>query len=144
MVDYEKVKQPVYKIKCPKGFFGPNTVLYQEGAILGYTGEPNEDMVPLNELARTAMKKYLDKLDTLAREKAEKDGKPFTRRPRGFIEQVDEFYDNGSGIFEIREDKPVPLMAKPKEDMSNVIQEIKEENDVPVVAKIKLKNQQVA
>ena len=77
---------PAYRILSPNGFYGPDDHLYIEDsngpAEISYDGEPNEEMEPLNEAARIKMAAYLEKLDSAAREAAEKAGKAFIERPR--------------------------------------------------------------
>lgn len=74
--------RPAYRVLSEKGFFGPDCHLYEEGDCLVLDGEPNEEMEPLNELARAEMQKLFNKLDNLAREVAAKNGRAFTERPR--------------------------------------------------------------
>lgn len=76
-----------YRILAPNGFFGSDDHLYIETAESGpvniyWDDEPNEDMEPLNELARVRMNAYLDKLEGLGREAALKAGKSYAGRPR--------------------------------------------------------------
>lgn len=66
--------RPAYKIADPKGFFGPNDRLYDEGTAIYWDEEPNKQMVPLNEMATERMREYLEKIDTLGRKAAEKLG----------------------------------------------------------------------
>lgn len=74
--------RPAYRVLSDKGFFGPDCHLYEEGDCLVLDGEPNEEMEPLNELARKEMAKLFDKLDALGRAVAEKNGRAFAERPR--------------------------------------------------------------
>lgn len=76
-----------YRVLAPNGFFGPDDTLYTvdvngDPAVIYYDGEPNEELEPLNELARERLTTFLEKLDVLARETATKLGKPFIARPR--------------------------------------------------------------
>ena len=76
-----------YRVLSPSGFYSDNDVLYQvdqngEPAEIYFDGEPNEELEPLNDLARDRMTKFLDKLDNLGREAAAKLGRPFVGRPR--------------------------------------------------------------
>jgi hypothetical protein len=74
--------RPAYRILSVYGFYGPDDNLYQEGEEIYYDGEPNEEMEALNDIARAKMTAYLEKLDSLARQAAEKTGRPFVGRPR--------------------------------------------------------------
>lgn len=74
--------RPAYRILAVYGFYGPDDVMYNEGDCIVYDGEPNEEMEPLNELARVKLTEYLEKLDNLAKLAAEKAGRPFVGRPR--------------------------------------------------------------
>lgn len=75
-------ERPAYRILAIHGFFGPNDNLYQEGSEVYFDGEPNEEMEPLNELARVKLELYLENLDKLGRETAAKLGKAYAGRPR--------------------------------------------------------------
>lgn len=74
--------RPAYRILAEKGFFGPDCHLYQEGDTLVYDDEPNEDMEPLNDLARQRLTALYEKLDDEGRRVAEKNGRSFIARPR--------------------------------------------------------------
>lgn len=76
-----------YRILSPAGFYGPDDTLYTvdakgDPAVIYFDGEPNEEMEPLNDIARDRVKVYLEKLDNLAREVAIKTGKPYVERPK--------------------------------------------------------------
>lgn len=74
--------RPAYRILALHGFFGPDDHLYEMGEEIYFDDEPNEEMEPLNELARHKLQSYLDKLDRSAKAAFEKAGKHFTERPR--------------------------------------------------------------
>lgn len=65
----EEVAQdiPVYRLTAP--MFGDDRTLHDKWEIIEYTGEPNTGMFPLNDLALTTMREYLDKLDMLTEER---------------------------------------------------------------------------
>lgn len=76
-----------YRVLDPSGFYSDDDTLYTvdsqgEPAEIYFDGEPNEQLEPLNELARQRMSTYLDKLDTLGRAAAEKLGRPYVSRPK--------------------------------------------------------------
>lgn len=79
--------RPAYRVLDPNGFFGPDDTLYTvdeygDPAVIYFDGEPNEQLEPLNEVARKRVNTYLEKLDDFARTAAEKLGRPFVGRPR--------------------------------------------------------------
>lgn len=76
-----------YRILSPSGFFGPDDHLYIVDASGNYPeiyfdGIPNEDMEPLNELARARYVAEMERLDNLGRAAAEKAGRSYAGRPR--------------------------------------------------------------
>lgn len=76
-----------YRILDPNGFFSDDDTLYivsPDGDYpeIYFDGIPNEQMEPLNDLARERLAAYLENLDKTARENAEKAGKTFQGRPR--------------------------------------------------------------
>lgn len=81
LVDYD-AERPAYRILATSGFFGPDHTLYEEGSEIYFDGEPSEEMEPLNDAARRKMVAYLEKLEELGRQAAEKAGRPFAGRPR--------------------------------------------------------------
>jgi len=74
--------RPAFRILAASGFYGPDDHLYVEGDEIYYDGEPNEEMEPLNEAARTKMSAYIEKLDASAKAAADKAGKAFVERPK--------------------------------------------------------------
>lgn len=80
-------ERAAYRVLDPNGFFGPDDTLYLvdedgEPAEIYFDGMPNEQLEPLNELARQRMNAYLEDLDNKAKFAAEKLGRPFVGRPR--------------------------------------------------------------
>lgn len=76
-----------YRILAPNGFFGPDDHLYIVDASGNYPeiyfdGIPNEDMEPLNDLARARYVAEMERLDNLGREAAAKAGRAYAGRPR--------------------------------------------------------------
>lgn len=74
--------RPYYRILSIHGFFGPNDTLYNEGEIIYFEGEPNEEMEPLTPTAKTRLVAYLEVQEKLAREAAFKANRPYTGRAR--------------------------------------------------------------
>lgn len=104
--------RPAYRVLDPNGFFGPDDTLYTvdengDPEVIYFDGEPNEQLEPLNELAKTKLNTYLEKLDVLAREASAKLGRPFVGRPRnmdGAIELASEIARNSMQIMGARKD----------------------------------------
>lgn len=71
-----------YRILAVEGFFGPDDHLYREGDCIVFDGTPNEEMEPLNDIAKERLRLYSDMLDEEAKKAAEKAGRRFAARPR--------------------------------------------------------------
>lgn len=76
-----------YRILDPNGFYADDDTLYIVDADGNYPeiyfdGIPNEQMEPLNELARERLTAYLENLDRMASEDAKKLGRTYNGRPR--------------------------------------------------------------
>lgn len=80
--------RPVYRILSEKGFFGPDDSLHPEGDIIVLYDKPNEDMEPMNDLARFAFESMIDELEESARVVAEKNGRYYAGRPRSKEEMI--------------------------------------------------------
>lgn len=65
-----------------KGFFDNNDQFWPAGSRLYFDGEPNMDLIPLNELAFKKKEAFLDKLDKYGAEKAKKDNRDYIPLPR--------------------------------------------------------------
>ena len=74
--------KPVYRVLDEHGFFGPDDTLHPMGALVVLYDAPNENMEPMNDLAREALDAVLDSLDESARKVAEENGRFFSGRPR--------------------------------------------------------------
>jgi hypothetical protein len=74
--------KPVFRVLDEHGFFGPDDTLHPEGSLIVLYDAPNENMEPMNDLAREAYEAMLDKLDQSAREVAKANGRHFADRPR--------------------------------------------------------------
>lgn len=75
--------RPVYRIG-EGNFFGPDDHLYTEGNVVAWDDEPNEEMIPLNDLAQQKMLEYLAKLDAAGRKVADKIGVGYTNKEDAF------------------------------------------------------------
>ncbi len=94
---------PAYQLKS--ACFLDDT-LYPEDTALTWPDEPNLEMTPLNDLARQAMKKYVEKLDECGRKAAEKAGKHYN--------SLADAMDNARAI-EIQESKKVGIISGKKQ-----------------------------
>lgn len=106
---------PVYRI-LTGSFYGPNDHLYVEDDVIAWEGEPNEEMEPLNALAKEAQKVFFKKLDDCAREHAERLGKPFTGRLKSLDAIVAQATSDARRIELVRGDGGLPLMGGVKAD----------------------------
>jgi hypothetical protein len=106
--------RPAYRILSEAGFFGPDDHLYRAGDCIVFDDEPNEDMEPLNEPARTALEKFFDKLDAAARRKAEKAGLEYAGRPKSLDEKITLATADARRVQLINGDGGVPLMGGKK------------------------------
>lgn len=105
---------PVFRILDPAGFFGPDDHLYSEGDLVALLDEPNEQMEPVNDLAKKAMTAYLEKLDDAARAYAEKMGRPYNGRPRSFDEAVATLTADARRVQRVEGDGGIPLQGAKK------------------------------
>lgn len=71
----------IWRVLATAGFFCDDT-LFEEGAEVEYDGEPNLELEPLNEVARQKLIQFIEKLDNLGRQAAEKAGRPWAGYPR--------------------------------------------------------------
>jgi hypothetical protein len=74
--------KPVYRVLDEHGFFGPDDTLHPEGSLIVLHDLPNENMEPMNDLAREKFEEMLDGLEESARKVAEANGRHFAGRPR--------------------------------------------------------------
>jgi hypothetical protein len=77
-----------YRVLNVAGFYADDHLFPVESKIY-FDGTPNEDLEPLNELAFKRLKEYVEHLDNLGREAAQKAGKPFVGRPRSLDGQLE-------------------------------------------------------
>lgn len=80
-------ERAAYRVLDPNGFFGPDDTLYTvdeygDPAVVYFDGVPNEQLEPLNDLARKRLNNLVEELDAKAKLAAEKLGRPFVARPR--------------------------------------------------------------
>lgn len=92
--------RPAYRILSPNGFYADDH-LYSEGEKIYFDGIPNEEMEPLNTIALDRLTAYVERLDSLAKDAAEKFGRPYSGRPRtldGQLALASEFERNSMQI----------------------------------------------
>lgn len=103
---------PVYRLKAP--IFAADDCLYAEGAILQTEDEPNQEMEPLNDLARQRMRDYLAKLDAYGKEVAEKTGKSYAGLVDAFEQAHTLAKKEGKRVSLIGGQEATPLMGAKK------------------------------
>lgn len=126
---------PIYRIGAGC-FFGPDDRLYTEGAIieLMHGEEPNLEMEPMNESAKSAMKAYLMKLDDEGRKVAKKAGKSYTSLADAYENSVSLAQEEGRRVRLLNGDSQTPLMGGKKKGPARV-REV-DINGAPVAGKI--------
>lgn len=117
-------ERPAYKILSEKGFFGPDDHLYVFGEQIYFDGEPNEDMEPLNGLAREAMEEHLTKLDELGRVAAEKAGRAYAGRARSLEAALAQATEDARRVQSISNPTGVPLMKSSKKEKNTGVEKI--------------------
>lgn len=130
--------RPVYKILDEKGFYGPDDTLHPEGSIIVLHDVPNENMEPMNDMARERMEAYLDELEESARKVAEQNGRHFSGRPRSKEEMLNFASEDARRLQSVQNPNGVRVMGA-KMDVSNRIEPVgpKETPEVASVDKIK-------
>lgn len=72
--------KPVYRILSEKGYFGADDTLHPEGEIIVLHDKPNEDMEPMNDMARKEFEKMADELEASDKLVAQSNGRSFLSR----------------------------------------------------------------
>lgn len=103
--------KPVYRILSEQGFFGPDDTLHQMGKIIVLHDKPNEDMEPMNDMARKIFEEMLDELDHSAKQVAKTNGRHFAGRPRTKEEMMENASEDARRIQTIQGSKGVPIMG---------------------------------
>ena len=101
-------------------FYGPNDHMYQEGDIVLFDGEPNDDMEPMNSAAKKVMDAFFKKQEDCARKMAEKAGREYTGRPRSLDEAVTLASMDARRVQLVQGDGGVPLMGGKKKSAETV------------------------
>lgn len=74
--------RPAYRVLDPSGFFSDDDTLYAEGAEIYFDGVPNDQLEPLNQIAKEKLITYLEEQEKSAKAAAEKAGRAYAGRPR--------------------------------------------------------------
>ena len=119
--------RPVYRILAEKGFFGPDDSLHPEGEIIVLWDKPNEDMEPLNEMAKERFEAMIDELEASASEVAKMNGRHFSGRPRSKEEMIANASEDARRIQSVSNPDGVRIMGA-KFDSSDRIQSLNETN----------------
>lgn len=127
----QHTETPIYRILATQGFFGPDDHLYPEGSVIRWSGEPNEDMEPLNEPAIKAMNDFFDKLEDHAKALAKKAGVEYTGRPRSLEAAVHLSTLAARRTSTNTGDGGVPLMGADKSEQKETIGFAQESNAAP-------------
>lgn len=103
---------PVYRVK--EGKFYVDDRLLEEGAIIICQEEPNQEMEPLNELAKVAMLEYLEKLDKHGMEVAAKLGKAYVSTKDAFQNSMQLAKEDGRRVSVLNERREIPTLGAEK------------------------------
>lgn len=103
--------RPAYRVLAPAGFFGPDDHLYAEGSIIYFDDDPNEEMEPMNDLARERQAAYFAHLDELGRKAAEKMGRVYAGRPKTLDDAIAIASQDKRRVQLVDGDGGVPLMG---------------------------------
>lgn len=122
--------RPFYRINGEK-FFGPDDTLYQDGSIIGWDGEPNLGMEPLNDKAQVEMQKFLKKLDKYGREAAEKAGKAYHSLADAHANSIALAQQDSKQVELISGKKQVPLMGAKKG--AGLVETVESQKETPLM-----------
>lgn len=120
---------PRYRLLSP--CYLEDDTLHVEGEEIWYTGIPNEEMEPLNELARQRSREYIDSLDDAARAVAAAKNRPFTGRLTDHA-AIDQMIDDSRAEQRARTVLPVSRDDVPiRPDLATPAQKAKRDADRP-------------
>lgn len=102
---------PVYLLESD--YFSPDDEHLKEGTLITLEDAPNQQMKPMNALARERMEQYLTKLDAFALKKSDKDGSPFHSALEEYKNRNIVRHD-GRRVGVLGEKKMVPMMGEKK------------------------------
>lgn len=106
--------RPAYRILGQ--WEGPDSHLYQDGDLVYWTGEPNEEMEALNEPAKAAMTAFFEKLEDFAKKNAEAAGREYTGRPRSIEDAIALSHADARRVSTVKGDGGIPVMGAIKKD----------------------------
>lgn len=118
--------KPVFRVLTEQGFFGPDHTLHRAGELIVLYDEPNEDMEPMNDLARKAMNVHLDKLEQSEKEVAHQNGRHFSGRSRNKEDMLAHATEDARRIQSLSNPSGVAIMGA-KLDTSKRIEMVGEE-----------------
>lgn len=96
--------------------------LYTEGAVITWPDEPNQEMEPLNELARAAMAAFLKKLDFFGEKAAKKAGVAYISLANAHEVAHQLAKQEGKRVNILNAKKTVPLMGAKKNRRGSKVQ----------------------
>lgn len=112
--------RPVYRILSEKGFFGPDDSLHPEGEIIVLWDTPNEDMEPMNDMARKVFDSYIDTLEASAQKVAELNGRHFAGRPRSKEDMIANASADARRVQSLSNPAGVPIMGGKTESKKRI------------------------
>ena len=115
--------RPCYRILDEKGFWGPDDTLHLVNEIIVLWDVPNENMEPMNAMARERFEKYIDSLEESARKVAELNGRYFAGRPRTKEEMIANASADARRVQSLSNPTGTPIMGA-KNNSSKRIQRI--------------------
>lgn len=118
--------KPVFRILTEQGYFGPDDTLHRMGELIVLFDEPNEDMEPMNDMARKSLESHLDKLETSSREVAKFNGRHFAGRARTKDEMLDHATSDSRRVQSLSNPGGVAIIGA-KKDNSLRIQSVGDE-----------------
>ena len=121
--------KPVYRVLSEQGFFGPDHTLRKMGELIVLFDEPNEDMEPMNDLARAALEKTIEKLVESERAVAHQNGRHFAGRARTKEEVISAATDDARRVQSLSNPTGKAIMGA-RQDTSKRIQNVGDA-DVP-------------
>lgn len=123
--------RPAYRVLATAGFYGPDDHLYPEGAMLYYDGVPNMEFEALNGAASKALSAYIESLDKLGRDAAEKAGRHYSGLPRTLDDAVRLASEDARRPQLVKDGPGRPIMGARNDTQKQKIEAIVEEADKP-------------
>lgn len=108
-----KNDRPAYRVLNEPGLFAGDT-LWPAGSVIYYDDTPNEEMEPLNDLARDRMREYLTFLNECAAEVAKQSGKRLIGGRKNIEEAMNDLREDTRRMELVKGDGGVPIMGAKK------------------------------